>query len=73
MGAHPGAFWRRKRMPPRGHDKMTMFIKIAPIAKFAMLGDLSVNEILIFIEISFGHEWAIASFDKTKLFNKCSG
>ena len=38
-----------------------------------MLGHLSVNKMLIFIEISFGHAWAIASFDKTKLFNKCNG
>ena len=30
MGAHPGAYSRRKRMPPRRHDEMTIFIKIAP-------------------------------------------
>ena len=37
MDAFPGAFSTRKRMPPRRHDKITIFIKIAPIANLLCL------------------------------------
>ena len=71
MGEHPGAFSRRKRMPPRRQDKMTIFIKIAPIANLLCLAIFSVNKMMIFIEINPGHAWAFASFDKMKVFKKC--
>ena len=44
-------------MPSRRHDKMMIFIKIAPIAKFAMLGHFWVNKMMIFIEISSIKNW----------------
>ena len=75
MGAHPGAFSRRKRMPPRWDDKMTIFIKIAPIAILLCLA------IFRWIKWWFssksapqeiGHAWAISSFDKMEVFKKCN-